>query len=206
VNRRLAPAAVKDLVRRGYNEVAKAYAAQRDTTPNLPYLERFMEGLPASGKILDLGCGAGIVSNLLAARGFDITGVDISDKQIELARFRVPEAQFLVADMQGLTEGQFAVDGIVSLYAIFHLPRETHAHLFQVLRTFLTSNGMLLVTMGEEAWEGFEEGFLGRRMYWSHYGRNENRALIEAAGFEVLLDEIDSSADERHQIVPAKAR
>jgi SAM-dependent methyltransferase len=198
------PSSVTDLVRRGYEEVADDYAAQRDTTPNFPYLVRFVEALPPSAKVLDLGCGAGSVSELLSARGLDVTGIDISERQIELARRRVPKATFLVADMQGLQDGHFSIEGIVSFYAIFHVRREAHSQLFRVLRSFLRPGGMLLVTMGEAAWEGIED-YLGAPMFWSHFGREENRAIIEAAGFEVILDEIDPSADERHQIVLAKA-
>ena len=195
-----------DLVRGGYDRVAETYAAQRDTTANLPFLERFTEALPAAGKVLDLGCGAGIVSELLIAKGFEVIGIDISPKQIEMARQLNLAATLQVRDMQDLKHGEFHVDGVISLYAIFHLPRESHRRLFQVIRTFMEPGGCLLVTMGEEAWEGVEPDYLGTEMYWSNYGRVENRALIEGAGFGILLDEIDPSAGERHQVVLGIAR
>ena len=41
-------------------------------------------------------------------------------------------------------------------------------------------------------------------MYWSHYGSEQNRKIIEKTGFEILLDEIDTSGDEKHQVVMAR--
>ncbi len=55
--------------------------------------------------------------------------------------------------------------------------------------------------MGAEEWEGAEEDFHGARMSWSHFGAETNRDLVERAGFSVLLDEIDRSAGEAHQII-----
>lgn len=45
---------------------------------------------------MDLGCGSGIWARQLVDAGFQVVGVDISPAMIELARQRVPQAEFLV--------------------------------------------------------------------------------------------------------------
>ncbi len=65
--------------------------------------------------------------------------------------------------------------------------------------------GLLLITMASSEWEG-EEDFHGAPMWWSHYGAEKNRKLVESAGFEVLFDEIDAEGDERHQLLLARRR
>lgn len=52
------------------------------------YLERY---LPESGRVLDAGGAAGRYSVWLAERGYDVTLVDISDRQREIAREKVAE-------------------------------------------------------------------------------------------------------------------
>ncbi len=195
-----------DLVRDGYNLAAGTYAAQRDHFKNLPYLQRLLDLLPTGAAILDLGCGSGVpVDAFLVEHGFTVTGIDVAEQQIELARQQVPRATYLVQDMAALEPGAFQVDAVVSFYAIFHIPREAHADLFRTLRSFLPEQGLLLVTMGSDDWEGTDEDFHGVKMAWSHYAPKTNRRIIEVAGYEVVLDEIDTSGDERHQIVMARA-
>jgi hypothetical protein len=116
----------------------------------------------------------------------------------------VPEARFEVMNMLDLHAGQFSVDGIVSFYAIFHTPRDQHARLLQTLGSFLRPGGVLLITMGPDEWEGTEADFHGVEMYWSHFGSERNRRLVEAAGFAVYADEIDTSGGERHQVILAR--
>ena len=106
--------------------------------------------------------------------------------------------------MLELHSGDFKVDAVVSFFAIFHVSREHHASLLSVMRSFLNEDGLLLVTMGASEDEGWDD-FLGSEMYWSLYGPEHNRKLTEQAGFAVLLDEIDTSGNERHQILLAKA-
>ena len=48
------------------------------------------------GKIVDLGCGSGIWAKELVDAGYEVTGVDISPAMIDIARRRVPQAEFHV--------------------------------------------------------------------------------------------------------------
>ncbi len=46
------------------------------------------------GLVVDLGCGSGILSQIVSAAGYSVLGIDISAAMIELARTRVPQGEF----------------------------------------------------------------------------------------------------------------
>ena len=75
---------------------------------------------PTSGRLLDLGCGAGNYSWRFARRGYDVTGVDISTTAIQWATENAAKAgvsaRFIVANVVDLTDVpdasfEFAFDG-----------------------------------------------------------------------------------------------
>ncbi len=51
------------------------------------------------GLVIDLGCGSGILSQDIAAAGYDVLGIDISEAMIAIARERVPQGRFLVESL-----------------------------------------------------------------------------------------------------------
>lgn len=51
------------------------------------------------GLIVDLGCGTGLLARKLIDAGYGVFGVDISEAMIEIARERVPEAEFRVGSL-----------------------------------------------------------------------------------------------------------
>lgn len=56
---------------------------------------KFRRFLPhIKGKVLDLGCGIGLVCEKLHQKGFTVEGVDGSSERIRLASLRVPSVQF----------------------------------------------------------------------------------------------------------------
>ncbi|MFL6282816.1 MAG: class I SAM-dependent methyltransferase [Pyrinomonadaceae bacterium] len=73
-------------------------------------------------RILELGCGDGALSCMLASEGFDVTGVDISEGMIEEARRRAERessaARFEVADSDALNAGE-PFDAVVSFMSAF---------------------------------------------------------------------------------------
>ncbi|QQG43588.1 MAG: class I SAM-dependent methyltransferase [Candidatus Daviesbacteria bacterium] len=194
-----------DLVRQGYNKAAENYSSKRDQFKNNKYLEQLVKLLKPSAIVLDIGCGSGVpVDKYLVNKGFNVIGFDISEKQVELAKANVPKATFEVRDMSKLKEDEYKVDAVISFYAIFHTPREKHQDLFKKINSFLPQGGYILVTMGAGEYEGLEENFHGTKMWWSHYGAEKNKEIVENAGFKILLDEIDIGGNERHQIILAQ--
>ncbi len=71
------------------SEAAPAFVGEADFTAEAQV--DFVVGLCALGpgsRVLDLGCGAGRHTILLAERGLDVTGVDLSPRLLKLARER----------------------------------------------------------------------------------------------------------------------
>ena len=56
--------------------------------------------LPSETKILDVGCGAGFLANPLSASGFNVTGVDLSEESLLVARRfdSTKKVEYMVAD------------------------------------------------------------------------------------------------------------
>ena len=55
-----------------------------------------------SRRIVELGCGSGLLAKHLSVAGYEVLGFDVSPAMITLARRRAPRARFRVADLQSL--------------------------------------------------------------------------------------------------------
>src|SRR5437764_4966322 len=53
----------------------------------------------ARGRVIDLGCGSGLLAREAAAAGYDVLGIDISAAMVALARERVPGGTFRVGSL-----------------------------------------------------------------------------------------------------------
>jgi len=81
----------------------------------------------AGDRVLDLATGTGVVAAAAVARGAIVTGVDISEEMLVLARERVPQGRFLVADAEEeLVPGE-EFDAVVAGFLLNHLPHPERA-------------------------------------------------------------------------------
>lgn len=193
------------LVKETYNKIAENYSVERDQFENRKYLDKLAELLKPGATVLDIGCGAGIpVDKYLVGKGFKVVGLDISEKQIKLARKNLPRTEFEVKDMADLDASAYQVDAVISFYAIFHIPKEQHQGLLEKINSFLPDGGSILITMGASEWEGEDKDFYGGKMWWSHFGPEKNKEILKKAGFKLLFNEIDISGGEKHQVILAQ--
>src|SRR5947208_9651473 len=117
-----------------------------------------------------------------------LLGVDISARQIERARARVPSATFRCADATDLELEPDSFDAVVSLYMLGHVPRAEQAPLLGRIASWLRPGGWLLATMGTAgADDAVEEDWLGAPMFFASFDERENERMLLAARFE--LDE-----------------
>jgi SAM-dependent methyltransferase len=194
---------IKQVVRRGYDEAAESYLASRPMVgADVALLRGFVDRLPAGAAVLDGGCGAGRpVAEALRRAGLAVTGLDLSHRQLVLAR-DLGWAAAVQGDLAALPFPDGAFAGVVSYYAIFHLPREEHPAVFAELHRVLRAGGLALLCLGSRDLpeDCDPDSWLGQPMYWSQFDAPTNIALLGAAGFDRLWhgEVIDPMGHGRH--------
>ena len=96
-----------------------------ETKTRLAYIEQVLGGAGREGaRILDLGCGGGLIAIPLAARGYDVKGIDTSENSLAVARRHVPEGvkiSFAPDDVYHLREESSAYDVVLMMDLLEHL-------------------------------------------------------------------------------------
>lgn len=177
----------------GYDRLAARYlawAARIVGDPRDRMLLELEARLPAGARVLDLGCGSGVPSTRALADRFQVTGIDISEEQLKLARQNVPGATFVRADLTEIEVPDASFDGVAAFYSISHVPRQEHARLFASVARWLAPDGHFLATLGATDSPDWVGEWLGVPMFFSSYDADTNRALLRDAGFTMVIDEV----------------
>lgn len=195
---------ISNLVEQGYNKIAKDYYNHRDLNKFNNELEQFASLLSDNAHILDVGCGAGIpTAKFLVKRGLKVTGIDLSNTMLNLARQHVPSAEFLKMDMNELEFEENVFDGIVSVYTLFHIPKKDHLKIFRKFFEILKPEGILLINTGISESEG-TNNFFGVPMFWSNFSPKTTLNLVKKAGFSIISESILERGGEYQYWIYAK--
>ena len=199
---------MREIVERGYDEgdyMGHFHLREALDERETRFFTELEKHVPVNGKILDLGSGTGIpYDKYLVERGYKVTGLDISEKHVKRARENVPEARYIKADFSIYDLGTETYDAIISLYSIFHIPREEHEALLKKIYDTLKPEGVLLVTLGVEDMEMDVNEFIGSTMAWSSYSMKKNIELVGKTGFKSILLEEENEEGENHLWILAK--
>ncbi len=148
-------------------------------------LDQFIAILPATPRVLDLGCGTGRpIAAYLRRSGLDVTGIDAAPAMIDRARAYAPTGDWRVGDMRVLNLSE-RFDGIVSWNAFFHLTAEDQIALIPRLARHLLPGGALLLTVGPGAGEAL--GQVGSdRVYHASLSPDAYERHLGAQGLSVV--------------------
>lgn len=145
--------------------------------------------------ILDLACGPGNVSSYIKKYkpGLSITGVDISEEMIGIAKSRIKDGRFLVKDICEV-EFQDYFDCVICAFAIPYLDLGEIDHLAKIINRSMRSTAIFYISFMEGEKKGFEKtSFTGNDELFVYYHPKESVfELLQQASLSVIKEfEID---------------
>ena len=95
-----------------------------------------LSGLKPGAEVIDLGCGSGAFTALLARAGYDCVGLDLSGKLLEVGRRKHPGLAFVAGDIERLPFPHARFDGALLSGVVHHFPDPSRCatEVFRVLR------------------------------------------------------------------------
>lgn len=197
-----------DKTRQDYNAIADQFSSTRR------FVWRGMESLYnyalPKEKVLDLGCGNGRLLQIFKEIDIDYTGIDNSEKLVEIARKTYPTAHFEVVDSLRLPFPNNHFDKVYCIAVLHHTPStELRLELLEGVRKVLKPDGLFILTVWD-LWRWYRLGtilkftmlkLIGRskldfkdifvpwrgvcQRYIHCFTKGELKKLVEKAGFQV---------------------
>ncbi|MEM8638694.1 MAG: class I SAM-dependent methyltransferase [Cyanobacteria bacterium P01_G01_bin.54] len=133
-----------------YNKVANWWNAnQRESNYGMEQLKRAIKYCERKYNALDVGCGVGgRVINELEKNGFEVLGIDMSPRMIELAKLNHPNNEFINQEITKWSTSQ-KFDFIIAWDSIFHLETKLQAPTIKKLCSLLNPDGIIVYTFGD---------------------------------------------------------
>ena len=126
--------------------------------------------------------------------------MDISAKQIDLARKNVPSGSFVHGDAGSVEFPAASFDAAVSFYTLEHIPREEHTTILGRIHGGLGAQGYLLLSMEAAEADAVVSEWLGVPMFFSCFGPETMKGMIREAGFEIIETAIETQAEQGTEI------
>lgn len=198
------PYDIEKLVKDGYNRAAEKHSENVElmdasyTHVNsriyLDIYKQFKAELSGiGGRIIELGCGDGLpIGKDLLDGGFQYTGIDLSESQIELARKNNQNHQsaFIVGEMLSVMQShqKNSIAGVCAFFSIFHIPRTHHVSLLSKIYDSLKPDGVFLITCGPAKWEDINKNWLveNNEMFWSSFSNKWYEITLQEVGFSLI--------------------
>jgi SAM-dependent methyltransferase len=173
-----------------YNKSAKALADKFDSlgarTSDIE--ETFALVNKEKPKVLEIGCGNGRDAVEILKNTNDYLGIDISEKLIKLAREKIPEANFEVADTVGF-EFPNNLDIVFAFASLIHVTKVEFKDILEKLNNSMNKSGIIRISLKHSPVykEVTEESEFGVRTYY-HYSEEDIKELTH--DFSILKSEV----------------
>jgi len=180
-----------EVTKQAYAKIFQNYASRNsDLNEVVRRMLDWFISLLSGEKVLDVGCANGRESKYLFEHSLDVTGCDISEEFIQLAREKCPGCEFVVSDMRKLGKGE-KYDGLWVSASFLHVPKSDARATLEGFFELLNPGGVMYVSVMKGDFDGLRPNVALNwpERHFSDYGENEIEGLLEGAGFTVIENE-----------------
>ncbi len=176
----------------GYEQHAQEFVRRRDPAIGLDVVREWACQFAPGARVLELGCGHGVISGALVERGVTLSAVDASPTLLDAFRSRFPNARTQCAAAEDSTYFDRTFEGVIAWGLVFLLPVDAQRTVIARVGRALEPGGRFLFTAPREAkvWIDVlteqESRSLGAQAYVS---------LLRESGCEVQLGRTDAGGN-----------
>ncbi len=174
-----------------YEANAKQYALTISNLSNRELQEKFSLAVGQGKKVLDAGCAAGRDTQILSELGLEVTGLDLSNSLIGLARESYPDLTFIQGNFLDLPFANESFAGVWAQASLLHL--ETIEEVTKALEEFnrvLEKGGILHVyvkqQLGQAKTAVVADNVSLHERFFRWFTKTEVEFLVAKTGFEIL--------------------
>ena len=160
-----------------YRENAEEFISRTETVDMSALYDQFLSHVPAGGRVMDLGCGAGNAALHFSTKGYDVLAVDGCPELCEHTRLRVG-CQTRVLRFEEL-DYENAFDGVWACASLLHLRMNELPRVLRLIRRSLKSGGVFYASFKHGETERDKNG----RVFSDMTESSLRRLIVEAGGF-----------------------
>ncbi|HEY2003702.1 MAG TPA: class I SAM-dependent methyltransferase [Candidatus Saccharimonadia bacterium] len=169
-----------------YSQIHAEYADQNTKLRSeiQQLLDRFIEIMPGKD-VLDIGCATGRESKYLLDHGFNVTGTDITEEFIEVARRACPSGKFFVADMRNLDLPDESFDGLWVNASFLHIPKADADTTLEGFHRVLRAGGVAFISVMKGDFDDLRPNVSNNwpDRHFSDYQEDELELKLNKSGF-----------------------
>lgn len=130
----------------GYERLAHVFMRARDRTVGPDVVRAWAGRLRRGARVLDVGCGHGVITEVLVEGGFEVDVVDASPTLLAACRARLPAVRTECADVDTCASLDRIYNGIVSWGMLFLLAPDIQLRVLARMARAVAPGGRLLFT------------------------------------------------------------
>ncbi len=150
----------------------------------MAYIKALIRALPKEMRILDAGCGEGVLVEQFASEGYDVKGIDLNYESEHVQRGSVlgmpfSDNRFDVVLLLDVFEHLAYADQPKALVEISRVLKEDGLFIISIPNLAHWNSRFRMAALGRLDRTDIETNHIGERPYW------ENRRLLTEAGFRI---------------------
>ncbi len=193
----------KDIIKKTidiYNKYAKRYHFYNQHKLLQFELNEFISMLPKNANVLDAGCGTGRDAKYLSDEGCNVTGIDISEGMLKVARANTKEVTFKKMDILDLKFPEEEFDGIISIVTLLDIPKKNLNKVLENFHKVLKKKGVIFMTLREGDGEEIikDKKYDNKQRFFSFYQKEEIENALKKHKFKIIKSDFDVGSRKKY--------